>query len=75
MPVENGTTLPDMVRDLEVCEIEKALKQAGGNKSRAADMLGLSRFALQRKLEKYAIETGKGEAAGAGQPAGDEGAE
>ena len=32
-----------------------ALQEAGGNKSRAAEMLGLSRFALQRKLEKYAL--------------------
>jgi len=70
VPVEKGTTLPDMVRDLEMCEIQKSLEQAGGNKSRAADMLGLSRFALQRKLEKYGIEPGK--AAGSVE---DEGAE
>ena len=60
VPAERGTTLPDMVRDLEVCEIQKALDHAQGNKSRAAEMLGLSRFALQRKLEKYGIETTKG---------------
>ncbi len=59
VPAERGTTLPDLVRDLEVAEIQKALDQARANKSRAAGMLGLSRFALQRKLEKYRIETGK----------------
>ena len=60
VPVERGTTLPDLVRDLEVCEIQKALQQAHRNKSRSAEMLGLSRFALQRKLEKYGIEAAKG---------------
>ena len=59
VPAERGTTLPELVRDLEVAEIQKALDQARANKSRAAGMLGLSRFALQRKLEKYRIETGK----------------
>ena len=55
VPVERGTTLPDMVRALEEREIGKALRQAESNKSRAAEMLGLSRFALQRKLDKYGL--------------------
>ena len=41
------------VADLERRSIEAALAQAGGNKSQAAKALGISRFALQRKLEKY----------------------
>jgi DNA-binding NtrC family response regulator len=57
-PAERGTTLPDLVRELEVREIRVALQKAGTNKSRAAEMLGLSRFALQRKLEKYGLEEG-----------------
>jgi DNA-binding NtrC family response regulator len=56
VPSERGTTLPDMVRDLEIREIQKAFDRAQSNKSRAADLLGLSRFALQRKLEKYALD-------------------
>ena len=32
-----------------------ALAPAGGNKSQAAKALGISRFALQRKLDKYGI--------------------
>jgi transcriptional regulator with GAF, ATPase, and Fis domain len=56
VPSERGTTLPDMVRDLEVREIQKAFDRAQANKSRAAELLGLSRFALQRKLEKYALD-------------------
>ena len=62
VPAERGTTLPDMVRELEIREIGKAVRQSGGNKSRTSEMLGLSRFALQRKLEKYELESG-GEAA------------
>jgi transcriptional regulator with GAF, ATPase, and Fis domain len=53
---------PDEVRDLnllveqvEVGEIRKALSLHGSNKTRAADALRISRFALQRKLEKYGI--------------------
>jgi DNA-binding NtrC family response regulator len=56
VPAERGTTLPDMVKELEVREIRKAIELSGGNKSRTAEMLGLSRFALQRKLEKYEME-------------------
>jgi transcriptional regulator with GAF, ATPase, and Fis domain len=36
--------------------IQDALDRNGGNKSRAAKELGISRFALQRKLEKYGLE-------------------
>ncbi|MBZ0150249.1 MAG: sigma 54-interacting transcriptional regulator [Planctomycetes bacterium] len=56
VPSERGTTLPDMVRELEIREIQKAFERAQSNKSRAAELLGLSRFALQRKLEKYALD-------------------
>ena len=56
VPSERGTTLPDMVKDLEIREIEKAFDRAQSNKSRAADLLGLSRFALQRKVEKYELD-------------------
>ena len=62
VPAEKGTNLPDMVRNLEMREIEKAYSLAQGNKSRAAEMLGLSRFALQRKLDKYQITAEKPDA-------------
>jgi transcriptional regulator with GAF, ATPase, and Fis domain len=59
-PLDAGR--PDEVRDLnvlveqiEVAEIRKALALHDGNKTRAADALRISRFALQRKLEKYGI--------------------
>ncbi|MBL8843412.1 MAG: sigma 54-interacting transcriptional regulator [Planctomycetes bacterium] len=47
--------LTGRVEALERAEIRRALEDATGNKSRAADVLGISRFALQRKLEKYRI--------------------
>ncbi|MBL8861784.1 MAG: sigma 54-interacting transcriptional regulator [Planctomycetes bacterium] len=47
------------VADLERRSIEAALVAAGGNKSRAAAELGISRFALQRKLDKYGLDGGK----------------
>jgi len=41
------------VRQVEVDEIRKALAMTDGNKTRAAALLGVSRFTLQRKMEKY----------------------
>ncbi len=45
--------LIELVEQVERREIEKALRVAQGNKTRAADLLGISRFTLQRKLDKY----------------------
>jgi transcriptional regulator with GAF, ATPase, and Fis domain len=50
--------LTQMVQAIEVREIRKALEAAHGNKSRAAQVLGISRFALNRKLEKYGLAQG-----------------
>jgi len=52
--VESGD-IRTAVADLERRSIEAALAQASGNKSKAAATLGISRFALQRKLEKYGL--------------------
>ncbi|MEM9799432.1 MAG: sigma 54-interacting transcriptional regulator [Planctomycetota bacterium] len=56
--IESGD-IRTAVADLERRSIEAALAQASGNKSRAAEALGISRFALQRKLDKYDIGTTK----------------
>jgi serine/threonine-protein kinase PknK len=48
--------LPERVAALEQRAIRRALRSHGGNKSRAAQELGISRFALQRKLEKLGLE-------------------
>lgn len=53
------------VADLERRSIEAALAQAGGNKSKAAKSLGISRFALQRKLDKYGINGKPGDGSSA----------
>lgn len=37
---------------LESEAIERALEQSGGNMNRAAELLGISRFSLYRKIEK-----------------------
>jgi DNA-binding NtrC family response regulator len=52
--VEAGS-IRDAVAELEKRSIEAALSSCGGNKSRAAKLLGISRFALQRKLDKYGL--------------------
>jgi transcriptional regulator with GAF, ATPase, and Fis domain len=61
-PAPGGLVPPPVVGDLrsavesfEKSAIEDALKRAAGNKSRAAKELGISRFALQRKLEKFGL--------------------
>ena len=48
----------EIVLNLEQLErqtIEKAMKLSEGNISRAADYLGITRFALYRKLEKLGL--------------------
>jgi transcriptional regulator with GAF, ATPase, and Fis domain len=47
--------LTGRVEALERGEIRRALEEASGNKSRASESLGISRFTLQRKMEKYRI--------------------
>jgi DNA-binding NtrC family response regulator len=44
-----GTTVEDAEREL----ILRTLKQTGGNKTRAADILGISLKTLHNKLHKY----------------------
>ncbi|NLX67020.1 MAG: sigma-54-dependent Fis family transcriptional regulator [Bacteroidales bacterium] len=41
---------------LEKEAIEKALRQSGGNMNRAAELLGISRFTLYRKIEKLGAQ-------------------
>ena len=52
-PAETGTpTLADAVRETEQRRIEEALEKAGGNRTRAAEILGISRKTLWEKLKK-----------------------
>ena len=43
------------LEQLEMNAIEHALLQAEGNMNRAAELLGVSRFTLYRKIEKYGL--------------------
>jgi len=52
--LESGD-IKSALAEIERRSIEASLAQAEGNKSRAAKALGISRFALQRKLEKYGL--------------------
>ncbi len=49
-PPAGDRKLREAVRELEKSLIENALRRTGGNKTRAADLLGISRRALFRKL-------------------------
>jgi transcriptional regulator of acetoin/glycerol metabolism len=44
--------LKEQIADLEQEEIERALKASGGNRTRAAEILGISRKTLWQKLRK-----------------------
>jgi DNA-binding NtrC family response regulator len=43
------------LKDMEKIHIQKALKQTGNNKSKAAAMLGISRDTLYKKIQKYKL--------------------
>jgi hypothetical protein len=57
---------------LEIALIRQALMRAGGNKTRAAELLGLTRHTLLYRLEKYKIaDDGRGGWVAPGEAVGD----
>ena len=46
---------------VEMHYVKAALDLAGGNRTAAAEMLGLSRQSLYTKLKRYHLEDGKGQ--------------
>lgn len=55
-PLEHMSNLPAAVEALEIRMIKRALAETNGNKSQAAEKLGLSRRGFLNKLERYRIE-------------------
>jgi two-component system response regulator AtoC len=47
---------PARLEDLEMVAIEAMLRKKGGNRTKAAEALGISRRTLQYKLKKYGLE-------------------
>ena len=58
-PLEHMSNLPAAVEALEIRMIKRALAETNGNKSQAAEKLGLSRRGFLNKLERYQIEREK----------------
>jgi transcriptional regulator with GAF, ATPase, and Fis domain len=53
--LSEGASLPERVKALEVTAIREAMAAEPSNRSQAAKLLGITRFALLRKIEKYGI--------------------
>lgn len=56
-----GNTIPEnlyqmLLAEIEPPLIEEILKRTGGNQSRAAGMLGITRNTLRTKMQRYSIE-------------------
>jgi transcriptional regulator with PAS, ATPase and Fis domain len=49
-------TLLQAVEELERTMVVEALKKSGGNRTKAAESLGLSRRGLLNKIERYGLE-------------------
>lgn len=54
--IPDGRNLQDQMDDFEINILKQALKKTDGNKTRAAQSLGLSRYALLRRLQKHEME-------------------
>lgn len=59
--VANGGGMPLNLEELERWAITEAIKRTAGNKSAAAELVGISRETLTNKLKKYGIESLKGD--------------
>ena len=54
-PAQSAASAALTLDQAEQAMVRNALDQCGGNIQKTADMLGLSRAALYRRLEKYGI--------------------
>ncbi|MCT4593839.1 MAG: sigma-54 dependent transcriptional regulator [Anaeromicrobium sp.] len=51
--IEDNFSLEDKISEIERIYIKRALDEAKGNHTNASKLLGISRFALKRRMEKY----------------------
>jgi two-component system, NtrC family, response regulator AtoC len=47
---------PLHLQELEIMAIQKALSRTGGNKTQAAELLGIDKSTLHRKIRRYDIQ-------------------
>ncbi len=54
---DSATTMPDSfsLRDAEQAQISRSLRQTGWNKSRAANLLGITRKTLDKKIRDFEL--------------------
>ncbi len=52
---EGYLALPEQTKQLEIILIEKAMRRTGGNKTKAAKLLALSRQGLDKKIKRYKL--------------------
>lgn len=55
-PAPDGLRLPDAIQQMEINMIRKALQESGGNKTKAAQSLGISRKSLFNKIRDYKLQ-------------------
>jgi len=56
-PGSNDLSLPGRARELERVMIREALERTGGNRAKAAELLGITRQGLHKKLKRYEKES------------------
>ncbi len=55
--VERGILFDEAISEFEKRFIKRVLDRANGNQSRAAELLGIHRNTLSRKIEEYKLES------------------
>ncbi len=55
--VERGILFEEAVSEFEKRFIKRVLDRANGNQSRAADILGIHRNTLSRKIDEYKLDS------------------
>ncbi len=51
-----GFSIPEQVKSLEIRLIRRALKETSGNRLKAAELLGITRQGLHKKIKRYQLE-------------------